>query len=59
MPLSRKYSPSAVAANGARYRSGAGSEAEAATTIVYAIAPRSVSICTTCEIDDRFWPTAQ
>ena len=39
LPLSRKYSPIAVAAKGARYCIGAGSEAVAATTMVYAIAP--------------------
>ena len=39
MPLSRKYSPIAQPANGARNCSGAGSDAVAATTIVYSIAP--------------------
>ncbi len=59
LPLSRKYSPIAVAAKGARYCMGAGSEAVAATTMVYAIAPYSSSVCTTLATDERFCPMAQ
>ena len=40
------------------YWSGAGSEAEAVTTIVYSIAPWSSRIFTTCATVDSFWPIA-
>ena len=40
------------------YCIGAGSEAEAATTMVYSIAPASSRIFTTCAIEERFWPIA-
>ena len=40
------------------YRKGAGSEAEAETTIVYSIAPNSSSVRTTCATVDCFWPMA-
>ncbi len=57
-PLSRKYSPMAHPAYGAMYCSGAGSEAVAATTVEYAMAPPSSRIFTTCATVDRFCPTA-
>ncbi len=38
--------------------SGAASEAVAATTVVYSIAPARVSFSTTCATVDRFWPIA-
>ena len=38
---------------------GAFSEAEAATMIVWPIAPASVSVCTTCAMEERFCPMAQ
>jgi hypothetical protein len=40
------------------YCSGAGSEAEATTTVVYAMAPVSSRIFTTCATVERFWPIA-
>jgi hypothetical protein len=40
------------------YCIGAGSEAEATTTIVYAIAPEAVSRSTTEATVDAFWPIA-
>ena len=40
------------------YCSGADSEAVAATTIVYSIAPYSRSFSTTCATVDRFCPMA-
>ena len=40
------------------YCIGAGSEAEAATTMVYSIAPASSSIFTTWATDERFCPIA-
>ena len=49
----------AQAANGAMYCIVAGSEADAATTIVYSIAPLSVSVFITCAIVERFCPIAQ
>ncbi len=48
----------AHAAYGEMYCMGAGSDAEAATTIVYSIAPASSRIFTTCAIDERFCPIA-
>src|SRR3982750_99711 len=43
MPLSRNHSPMAQPENGARNCSGAGSDAVAATTMVYSSAPCSSS----------------
>ena len=40
------------------YWSGAGSEAEATTTMVYSIAPASRSFSTTVATVERFWPMA-
>ena len=40
------------------YCSGAGSEAVAATTMVYSIAPCSSSVLTTWATVERFWPMA-
>ncbi len=40
------------------YCSGAGSDAEAVTTVVYSIAPLSSRIFTTCATVDSFWPMA-
>ena len=57
-PLSRKYSPIAQAEYGLMYRSGAGSDAPAVTTMVYSIAPASSRVRTTCATVDCFWPTA-
>ena len=56
--LSRKNSPIAQPEYGAMYCIGAGSEAVAATTIVYSIAPCSSSVLTTCATVDRFCPIA-
>ena len=58
MPLSRKNSPIVQPANGARNCSGAGSDAVAATTIVYSIAPYCSSVLTICATVERFWPMA-
>ena len=58
MPLSRKYSPMAQPAKGARNCIGAGSEAVAATMIEYSSAPRSSSTFTNCATVERFWPMA-
>ena len=58
MPLSRKYSPIVQPENGARNCSGAGSEAVAATTMVYSIAPCSSSVLTICATVERFCPIA-
>ena len=55
---SRKYSPIVTPAYGAMYWSGAGSEAVAATTVVYAMAPASSSTLTTWATVERFWPIA-
>jgi hypothetical protein len=54
MPLSRNHSPSVQPENGARYCNGAGSDAVAATTVVYSIAPVSSSVLTICATVDRF-----
>src|SRR2546427_416242 len=51
-PRSRKYSPMVHPEYGAMYCIAADSDAEAATTIVYAIAPFSSSFFTTFMIDD-------
>ena len=40
------------------YCSGAGSEAEAVTTVVYSIAPCFSSVATTLATVDSFWPMA-
>ncbi len=40
------------------YCIGAGSDAVAATTMVYSMAPKSVSVFTTWATVDRFWPIA-
>ena len=58
MPLSRKNSPMAVPANGARNCSGAGSDAVAATTMVYSRAPDSSRVLTIWATVERFWPMA-
>jgi hypothetical protein len=57
-PESRKNSPMVTPAYGAMYWSGAGSEAEATTTVVKAMAPASSSTLTTCATVERFWPIA-
>ena len=44
LPLSLKYSPIAQPEYGARYCSGAASEAEAATTTVYFIASKRFNV---------------
>ncbi len=54
-----KCSASAVAAYGAMYCIGAGSEAFAVTTIVYSIAPCSRSVSTTLRTLPARWPIAQ
>ncbi len=51
---SRKYSPIVTPVYGAMYCSGAGSEAEATTTVVNFIAPASSSTFTTCAIVESF-----
>ena len=56
--LSRKYSPMVQPVYGAKNCIGAGSEALAATTVVYSIAPNRVSFSTTCATVDCFWPIA-
>jgi hypothetical protein len=38
--------------------SGRASEAVAATTVVYSMAPARASFSTTCATVERFWPTA-
>src|SRR2546427_423231 len=48
-----KYSAMAQPANGAMYCIGAGSEAEASTTIVYSIASNSFSLSTTAATAER------
>ncbi len=40
------------------YCIGAGSEAVAATTMVYSMAPASCSVFTTWATVERFWPIA-
>jgi hypothetical protein len=51
-------SPIATPAYGARYWSGAGSDAEAVTTMECSIAPCSSSWATTWATVDCFWPMA-
>ena len=58
MPLSRNHSPIVQPANGAMNCSGAGSEAVAATTMVYSRAPCSSRVRTICATVERFWPMA-
>lgn len=58
LPLSRKYSPMEQPEYGARYCSGAASEAVADTTMVYFMASASVSLFTSWATVDRFWPMA-
>ena len=58
MPLSMNHSPIAAPANGARYWLVAESEAVAAMTMVYGIAPASSNTLTTRATFDCFWPTA-
>ena len=53
-PRSRKYSPIVQPEYGAKYNIAAGSDADAATTVVYAIAPVSSSLRTTLAIVDCF-----
>ncbi len=50
----RNHSPMAQPPNGARNCSGAGSEAVAATTMVYSMAPASSSVLTICATVERF-----
>jgi len=57
-PLSRKNSPIAHPEYGARYCSGAASDAVALTTIVYFMASASVNRFTIWATVDRFWPIA-
>src|SRR5882724_2181873 len=53
-----KYSARAQPVYGAMNWSGAGSDAEATTTIEYSSAPASRSFSTTVATVDRFWPMA-
>src|SRR5690606_12466279 len=57
-PRSRKYSPMVQPAYGAMYCIAAESEAVAATTMVYSIAPCSSSLRTTFAMVEAFWPIA-
>ncbi len=57
-PLSRKYSPIEQPEYGAMNCSAADSDADAATTMVCAIAPCSSSLRTTLAIELAFWPIA-
>lgn len=57
-PLSLKYSPIAQPEYGAKYYRGAASDAVAATTIVYFIAPASLKVLTKFETVDLFYPIA-
>jgi len=54
----RKYSAMVTPVYGARNCSGAGSEALAATTVVYSMAPNWFSLSTTRATVDCFWPIA-
>ena len=54
LPLSRKYSAIAVAAYGAKNCIGAGSEAVAATTTEYSIAPLSLASSPTVQLLNAF-----
>src|ERR1051325_10322651 len=53
-----KYSAMPQPENGAMYCIGAGSEAEATTTMVYSIAPCSLRRSTTAATVEFFWPIA-
>ena len=57
-PLYMKYSPMAAPAMGAMYCSGAESDAEAFTMIVYSIAPCFSSVSTRPATVEAFWPMA-
>jgi hypothetical protein len=57
-PRSRKYSPIVQPEYADTYCIAADSEADAATTMVYSIAPCCSSARTTFLIDDAFWPMA-
>src|SRR3569623_714086 len=57
-PRSRKYSPIVQPEYAATYCMAADSEAEAATTMVYSIAPFASSARTMFLIVDAFWPIA-
>jgi hypothetical protein len=48
----------AVPEYGARNCMAAGSEAVAAITVVYSIAPCFLRVSTTCTTVERFWPMA-
>ena len=54
MELSLKYSPIVQPVKGAKYCKGAGSEAVAATTIEYSIAPFSSKVLTNWATEDLF-----
>ncbi len=58
LPLSRKNSPIAQPVYGARNCIGAGSDAVAATTMEYSIAPCSSRVRTSWATVERFWPMA-
>ena len=58
MPLSMNHSPIEAPENGARYWSAAESEAAAATTMVYSMAPAFSSSEMTRAMLDCFWPIA-
>ena len=57
-PESRKCSAMVTPVYGARYCIGAGSDAFAAMTVVYSIAPYCFSLSTTRATVDCFWPIA-
>src|SRR5919106_3027276 len=57
-PRSREYWPMVQPEYGAMYCIAADSEADAATTIVYAMAPCSSSLRTTLAMVEAFWPMA-
>jgi len=54
----QKYSAIVTPVYGARYCIGAGSDAFAAMTVVYSIAPNCFSLSTTRATVDCFWPMA-
>ncbi len=57
-PISRKYSPIVHPEYGAMYCMAADSEALAATTMVWSMAPCSSSLRTTPAMEDAFCPIA-
>ena len=57
-PLSRKYSPMVQPEYGAMYHMAGEIEAEAATTMVWSMAPNSSSLRTTLAMEEAFWPIA-